>query len=105
MLVNENGHWNSTSVYFFSQEYLRPKLKSISDAVLSQHPSPKNFLQKFLSLILTNLDQIHRDLLKTREKNCKKFLDLGYCNKTVSENDSSFFQPNIEVVFRYCITS
>ena len=64
------------------------ELKSFSDAVLSQQPSPKNFLQKFLSLILTNLDEIHRDLLKTREKkNCKKFLGLGCCDKIASEND------------------
>ena len=44
------------------------RLKSFSDAVLSQEPSPKNFLQKFLSLILTNLDQIHRDFLRNPEK-------------------------------------
>ena len=44
------------------------ELKSFSDVVLSQQPSPKNYLQKFLSLILTNLDQIHRDLLKITKK-------------------------------------
>ena len=53
------------------------RLKSFSDAVLSQQPSPKNFLQKFLSLILTNLDQIHRDLFKNpRKKIAKKSYDL-----------------------------
>ena len=65
-------------------------LKSISDAVLSQQPSPKILLQKFLSLILTNLDQIHRDIVKKHdEKFCKKFLGLGCCDKTTSENDFS----------------
>ena len=50
-------------------------LKSISVAFLSQQPSPKNFLQIFLSLILTNLDQIHRDLLiNTRKKKLQKIL-------------------------------
>ena len=63
-------------------------LKSFSDAVLSQQPSPKNFLQKILSLILTNLDQIHRDLLKNPEKKiCKKFIGLDCCEKIASEND------------------
>ena len=52
-------------------------LKSISDDVLSQNPSPKNFFQKILSLILTNLDLINRNLIKnTRKKFAKKFKDL-----------------------------
>ena len=45
-------------------------------------------IQKIFSLILTNLDQNHRDLLH-KKKNCKKFLRLGCCHKTASENDFS----------------
>ena len=67
-------------------------LRSYSDAVLSQQPSPKNFLQTFLSTILTNIAQIHRDFLKkTAEKKfAKKILGLGCCDKTASENDFRF---------------
>ena len=32
------------------------ELKSFSDPILSQQPSPKNFLQKIFSCFLTNLD-------------------------------------------------
>ena len=46
-------------------------LKSFSDAILSQQSSPKNFLQNFLSLILTNIDQILQNLIKTRKKIAK----------------------------------
>ena len=48
------------------------RLKSFSDAVLSKQPSPKNFLQIFLSLILTNFDQIHRVLFKNTRKKFAK---------------------------------
>ena len=58
------------AVYFKNTFYViyELSLKSFSDAILSQQPSPKNFLQKILSLILTKLDQIHRDLLKNMRK-------------------------------------
>ena len=48
----------------FFESLLEQTLKSFSVAVLSQQPSAKNFLQKILSLILTNLDQIHRNFWK-----------------------------------------
>ena len=60
------------------------ELKSFSDVVLSQQPSPKNYLQKFLSLIFNNLNQIHRD---PKKKICKTFFGLGCCDKTALEND------------------
>ena len=75
-----NFYFESLSTYIkilSPQDLLGRSLESVSDAVLSQQPSPKNFLQKFLLHILTNLDQIHRDLLKNmRKKFAKNSLDL-----------------------------
>ena len=67
-------------------------LKLFSDAVLSQQPSPKNYLQKFLSLIFNNLNQIHRD---PKKKICKTFFGLGCCDKTASENDFRHYKITI----------
>ena len=60
-------------------------LKSFSNAVLSQQPSPKNFLKKILSLILTNLDQINRDLLKIEKKIAKNSKDLVIVTKQIQK--------------------
>ena len=49
------------------------KLKSFSDAILSQHPSPKNFLQIFFSCFLTNLDEFGRDWSKSEIKIFAKY--------------------------------
>ena len=45
-------------------EYLKLQLKSFSDAILSQQPSPKNFLQFFFLVFLTNLDEFGRNWSK-----------------------------------------
>ena len=70
-------------------------LKSFSDAVLSQQPSPKNFLQNFLSLILTNLDQIHRYLLKTQGKKLLNILRTWLLWLNSIRNDFKIFDAGI----------
>ena len=60
---------------FLKNFFISIQLKSFSDAILSQQPSPKIFLQ-ILSLILTNLDQIHRDLYKIT----RKFFGKNLCH-------------------------
>ena len=75
---------------FFLFELFFMLLKSFSDAVLSQQSSLKNFLKIFLSLIFDQSRPNSSRLVKKHVKIfCKKFLGLGCCGKTASENDFS----------------
>ena len=58
-------------------------IKSFSNAVLSQQPSPKKFITYFDQSRPNSL----RFVKKHERKICKKFLGLGCCDKTASEND------------------
>ena len=63
-------------------------LKPFSDAVLSQQPSPKNFLQFFSRVFVQISMNLVESVVKISDKKfCKKFLGLGCCDKTASEND------------------
>ena len=79
---------------FYTQLHKHSKsqdwLKSFSDAVLSQQQSPKNFLQFFFLVSFNKSRWIWSRLVKISDKKiCKKFLGLGCCDKTASENDFS----------------